>query len=225
MNKIRIGLLTLTAVAISVTACIFHPPLVRLAPLYVSLFIMFLQTKANRFGYLLGGVNALLYTAAYFSMRLYGSALYALCVSFPLQIITFIRWGKRAYGNSTILNRLTNKQRIIWALGGASVWVLLYLLLSAFGSAYLILDNTITILGIIATIFGMLALIEFQFLQITCGIVSCILYIAMVKDDLSQSTYLIYTIYSLICQMMSVKYMSTLYKKQQEEKKHEISVG
>ena len=225
MNKIRIGLLTLTAVAISVTACIFHPPLVRLAPLYVSLFIMFLQTKANRFSYLLGGVNALLYTAAFFSMHLYGSALYALCVSFPLQIITFIRWSKRAYGNSTILNRLTNKQRIIWALGGASVWVLLYLLLSAFGSAYLILDNTNVILGIIATIFGMLALMEFQFLQIACGIVSCVLYITMVKDDPSQSTYLLYTVYSLICQVMSIQYMSTLYKKQQEEMKNETCMG
>lgn len=225
MNKARILLLGITAVAIAATAVIFKQSVIRILPLFVSLFIMLLQTRANRFAYLLGGGNAILYTIAFFSLGLYGSALYALCVSCPLQIITFIRWSKRAYGNSTILHRLTNKQRLCWLTGGMAVWLLLYLILSACGSQYLILDNTVTIIGIIATIFSMLALIEFQFLQLASGIVSCVLYTTMLRDEPAQVTYLIYTAYSLVCCVLSLTYMYKLYQKQQEEQKNEIGVG
>lgn len=225
MNKIRLSLLAVTAVSIAVTGIVFHQSFVLILPLFVSLFIMLLQTKANRFAYLLGSGNAILYAVAYFLLGLYGSALYALCISFPLQIITFIRWSKRAYGNSTVLHRLTNKQRLLWLTGGGVVWVLLFLLLSAFGSQYLILDNTITILGIIATVFGMLALIEFQFLQLASGIVSCVLYATMLKDDPAQITYLVYTVYSLVCYVLSLRYMHSLYQKQQEEQNYETGMG
>lgn len=225
MKKPRLILLGITAIALAATAIIFKQSVIRTIPLFVSLFIMLLQTKANRFAYLLGGGNSILYAIAYFTMHLYGSALYAFCVSFPLQIITFICWSKRAYGNSTILRRLSNKQRIGWLSGGIAVWVVLYLILSAFGSQYLILDNTVTIIGITSTVFGMLALIEFQFLQLANGLVSCVLYITMLRNDPAQITYLIYTVYSLICCTLSLRYMYKLYQKQQEELQDETGMG
>lgn len=225
MNIFRFCLLFVAATSITVTAVIFQPLFIQLLPLYISLVIMLLQTKANRFAYLLGAGNAVLYAISYFTMKLYASALYALLVSALLQVITFIRWNKKAYGNSTELCRLTNKQRLLWLMGGLAAWLVLYLAFSLFGSPYLLLDNSVTIMGIAATIFGMLALIEFQFLQLASNAISCVLYIVMLRDDPSLITYLIYTVYSLVCCAMSAVYMSKLYKKQQEEKRYEIGVG
>lgn len=195
----RTVLMLLTAVSITVTAFIFPENILRIIPLYISLFIMLLQTKANRFCFLIGGCNAVLYAIVYFSLKLYGLALYALLVSFPLQLITFLRWSKKAYGKATVLRSLSAKQRICWTIGFATVWLLLYAMLSAFDSGYLILDNTVTLLGIIGTVFSMLSLIEFSFMQIVSGIISCILYVNMLREHPAQITYLIYTIYSLIC--------------------------
>ena len=90
MKKSRLILLGITAAALTVTAVIFKQSVIRTIPLFVSLFIILLQTKANRFAYLLGGGNSILYAVSYVTMGLYGSALYAFCISFPLQIITFI---------------------------------------------------------------------------------------------------------------------------------------
>lgn len=225
MKIFRFCLLGVTAVAITVTAVIFQPPLIQLLPLYVSLIIMLLQTKANRFGYLLGAGNSVLYAVSYFTMQLYSSALYALLISATLQAVTFIRWSKKAYGHSTELCRLTNKQRLLWLIGGVAAWLTLYAAFFLLGSPYLLLDNTVTIIGIAGTIFSMLALIEFPFLQMTSSVISCVLYIVMLKDDPSRITYLIYTVYSLVCCSMSAVYMSKLYKKQQEEKRYEIGMG
>ena len=225
MNIFRFLLLGAAALGITVTAIFFQPPLLQLLPLYISLIVMLLQTKANRFGYLVGAGNSVLYAIAYFSLHLYGSAIYAISVSFPLQIITFIRWRKRAYGHSTVLRRLSGKQRLVWSMGGIAVWGILYATLSDCGSAYLILDNTVTVIGIASTIGSLLALIEFPFLQIASSIVSCVLYSMMLQEKPSQITYLIYAVYCLICSIISFVYMNALYKRQQEEQRHETGMG
>ncbi len=225
MRKMRWILLMTTATALAVTAIVFKQSVIRILPLFVSLFIMLLQTKASRFAYLLGGANSILYAISYYTMALYGSALYAFCISFPLQMITFICWSKRAYGNSTRFRRLSNKQRLVWGLGGVMTWGILYCVLSLFGSPYVILDNTVTIIGIVATFFCMLALIEFQFLQLAGGLVSCVLYITMLRDDPAQITYLIYTVYSMICCTLSWRCVCNIYQKQQEELQNENGMG
>lgn len=221
----RTVLMLVTAVSITVTACIFPENILRIVPLYISLFIMQLQTKANRFCFLVGGVNAVLYAIVYFSLKLYGMALYALLVSCPLQVVTFFLWNRKAYGSATVLRRLSAKQRILWTVGFVTAWLLLYAVLSAFGSGYVVLDNTVTLLGIIGTVFSMLSLIEFPFLQIVSGIISCILYVNMLGEHPAQITYLIYTVYSLICSVISLRYMYTLYVQQKEEKANEACIG
>lgn len=218
-------LVVVTFVLITVTGIMFSQKWYRMLPLYISLFVMIMQTHANRYNFLLGGVNSIFYAIVYYALGLYGMAVYAVMVSFPLQIITFIRWNKHAYGNSTVLKRLPRKTRIISAVAFVAVWSVCYIALSAVGSGYVILDNTITILGIASTVCSLLSLIEFPFLQIAGQIISIILYIGMMKTNPEQITYLIFSCYSLICSSLALVYMSKLYITQHKEKKNETCLG
>ena len=63
--------------------------------------------------YLLGSINSLLYTVVYFHYNLYASALSALLFSFPMQMITIIRWNKNKWESSTVLKKLSWNKRFI----------------------------------------------------------------------------------------------------------------
>ena len=81
-----------TGVLITVTGVYFNQSFLRILPLYNSLVIASLQSRVNRYSNLLGSINSLLYTVVYFHYNLYASALSALLFSFPMQMITFIRF-------------------------------------------------------------------------------------------------------------------------------------
>ena len=210
-------LIGLTAVAISVAAVLTGCPIYRIVPLYVSLVVMYLQTRASRFSFLLGGCNAAYYAVVYFYLGLYGIALYSLLVASPIQIITYIRWKKRAYKHSALLKCLSWKTRLAAVLGFAGVWGLLYLILSGLGSAYLILDNTVSVIGAAANVASLLYLIEFPYVQCLSLVLNITLYIQMIQNDPKQLTFLIYTMYALTCALISAVYMQKLYNWQKQE--------
>lgn len=207
-------LVFITFILITVTGIIFRQVWYRIIPLYISLIVMLLQTRANRYAFLLGGLNSILYAIVGFSLRLYGSGCSTLFISFPMQVITFIRWNKKSYGNSTVLKRLTNIQRFAVLIGFALLWGLFYIILSSVGSGYIVLDNTVTILGFIGTLFSLFRLIEYPFISIVGSILNLILYIVMLKEYPGQITYVVYTVYSIICCAISLRFMTRLYKKQ-----------
>ena len=210
-------LIGLTAVAISVAAVLTGCPIYRIVPLYVSLIVMYLQTKASRFSFLLGGCNAAYYAAVYVFLELYGMALYSLLVACPIQIVTYIRWKKRAYKHSALLKKLDWKRRLCAVLGFGAVWGILYLVLSSFGSGYLILDNTTSVIGMAANLASLLYLIEFPYVQCVSLVLNIVLNAQIVQNDPKQWTFLIYTVYALICALISAVYMQKLYNWQKKE--------
>ena len=211
-------LIAITAVAITVAAVLTGCPIYRIVPLCVSLFVMYLQTKASRFSFLLGGCNAAYYAAVYAFLGLYGMALYSVLVASPIQIVTYIRWKKRAYKYSALLKRLTWKQRIMAVAVFAGVWGILYVLLSSLGSGYLVLDNTVSVIGVASNVASLLYLIEFPYVQCLSLVLNIVLYMQMVQTDPMQWTFLIYTVYALICALISAVYMQKLYNWQRKEK-------
>ncbi len=208
MRPKKIPVITLCimfAVAVAITVCgiIFKQDVWKMIPLYVSLFIALLQSRVSRFSPLLGGANSLLYTAVYFSFTLYGQAVYALLVSFPLQIITFIRWQKRKSGGSTVLRKMSAKMRILIAVAVAVIWVLLAFVRKNGDSSYYLLDNTTTLLGILATILMMLSFIEYTALMVINGCFTLLLYISMLEANPAQVTYIVFASYSLFCAVLA----------------------
>ena len=58
------SLLIVSAVLITVTGIVFRQRFLLMLPLYVSLVVGLLQSRASRFSYLLGGLNCVIYTVA-----------------------------------------------------------------------------------------------------------------------------------------------------------------
>ena len=214
-----IALVGTTAVLITICSLIFRENVFVVIPLYISLFVWFLQSKASKYAFLLGGLNSILYAAVDLFNGLYASAVYDILVSCTLQVITFINWGRHSYGkNSTIFKRLSAKQIIFTVSAGAALWGGLYLVLSFLGSGYMLFDNTRTLLGAVATILCALSFIEYTYFQQINIIISIIMYGMMFKEEPIMITHFIFNIYALICSVRSFIKMKKLYHEQQSIK-------
>ena len=88
-NLPRLCLMAVTAILITVTGILFQQSFLRILPLYVSLVVGVLQSRANRYAALLGGINSILYTLVYLYLGLYASAGYAILFSFRLFHFSF----------------------------------------------------------------------------------------------------------------------------------------
>lgn len=211
-------LLTCTAIAVTVTGILFRQSALRILPLYISMFISLLQSRVNRYAPLIGAFNSLLYAGVYFYYGLYASVLYAVLVSFPLQFVTFIRWNRNPYQKSTVFRRMTGKQRAVVALIAVAFWCGMLIVLKSLDSSHQILDNTVTLLGILNTILMMLSYIEYTALMIPGNLVSIALYVAMIPESPEQITYLIYTLFSTYCVVRAFFRVRQLYAEQNKEK-------
>lgn len=211
-------LMGITVLLITVAGIVFHQSPLRILPLYVSLVIGILQSRVNRLSFLIGGINSILYALVYAYYNLYASALYALLISFPLQIVTFLRWKKHAWGHSVQLKRMSEKQRLVSALLAIVLWLGMCGLMTLLGSSYMLLDNTITLLGIVIIVLTLPAYIEYTMLTIPNGIVSIALYLTMLVEKPQQLTYLIFSLYNLICSLSAFFHARSLYRAQQPTK-------
>ncbi len=214
INVCMFILMGVTCVAITATGIVFGQEFFHILPLYVSLVIALLQSRVNRFAPLLGGVNSILYAVVYFTYTLYGQALYALLVSCPLQLVTFFNWSKRKYGESVRFKKMTSKGLLLTLSGFAVAWVGMYVVMSALGSSYMLLDNTITLFGILITVLTMLAYVEYTYLMIPSCLINVVLYVVMLRDAPEQATYLVFSIYSLICNTIAFVHARKLYREQ-----------
>ena len=213
-----------TAVMITVAGVYFDQNFLRILPLYNSLIIATLQSRVNRYSNLLGSINSLLYAAVYVYYHLYASAFSALLFSFPMQLVTFVRWNKNKWQHSTRLRKLTWKQRGFSFLGYIVGLVAMWILLPLIGSEYVFLDSATTLLGIVVLFLTMFAYVEYTFCMIVNGIISIALYITMVPEEPETVTYLIFSVYSFICIIFAFFEARRLYNKQQNESKTDSEV-
>ena len=185
--------------------------------LYVSLVIGLLQSRMIRYASLMGGVNSILYALVYAHYHLYASAAYALLVSCPIQIVTFIRWSRKPWGQSTVFRELTAKQRIVIGAVFAGLLVGLGIMLPRLGGEHTFLDSAVTLLGILTSVLTMLSYKEYALLMVAGGVFSSALYIAMLPEHPEQATYLIFNLYSLICCTLASFRIRKLYLEQQQK--------
>ncbi len=207
-------ILIITFTLIVVTGIAFKLPFIYMLPLINSLGIMLLMAHANRYGYIAGGINSIIYAYAYFSFGLYASAASALFFSFPMQIFTFLSWSKNAYKNSTKFKKLSPKARIYISICFIVVWIIVLKLLQIAGSGYAVLDNTSSILGILVTVLTVLAYIEYSYLNLISSAINIFLNVQIVLNDISRLPYAIYSIYCMLCVIMATITVSKIYKEQ-----------
>ena len=220
-NAPRLCLMGMTAVLITVTGVIFHQSVIRILPLYISLVIGLLQSRANRFAPLLGGFNSLLYMIVYLYLGLYASAFYALLFSCPVQLMTFVRWSKNSYKESTQFRSMTWGQRIAVLGGYGAAVAMLCLILNTLGSDYSLLDSLSSLLGILVSILTMLAFVEYTWLMLPSAVIGICLDISVMQAHPEQITYVIYAFYSLICVTIGFFRVRRLYAEQRNQMKNE----
>ena len=214
------GLLTISAlIGITVAGIAFKQSPLRILPLYISLGVMLLHSRANRFGMLVGSLNSLLYAYVYFYYKLYGSFLSALLVSFPIQLVTFILWSKRSYKSSTVFRRLGKKGYILTLAGSFVAYIDCVLIQTKADARFVFIDSAILISGIVISTLTMFAFKEYALFQLFVNLFSPILYILMLRDNPEQLTYLIYSVYSYICIMMQYFKVKRLYAEQNAQMK------
>lgn len=217
-NIIVFVLMACTAVFITATAIYYKQNSFEVMPLYVSLVIALLQSRVNRFASLLGSFNSIVYAVVYFGFNIYGAALSALFFSFPIQLITFIRWNKNKSGSSTVLRKLGAKRMTVLSLGCAAALGALWIILPLIGSEYVYLDGVTTLLGILVYFLTMFAYIEYPIFMIVNGLLGIALNVQMVRDDPHIWPFLIFSVYSLICIVFAAFEARKLYNSQQKEK-------
>ena len=207
LSPIKI-LAALVFVALAVLAVLYKPEPFSVLPLFISVIIMFLQTRVNRFAYLVGATNSVLYAVAFYLMSLYSQAAYALLVSCPVQIVTFFLWQRHTEQGATQTRKMTARSRCILASVALVAWVAFYFIFKGLGSAYLLLDNTVSIIGIIATLLVALRFSECAILSLTSGVISLVLYAQMLANDPSTVIWLVFTAYSVVCNCITFINMS-----------------
>lgn len=209
-------LMGITAVLITVAGVYYRQSFLRILPLYISIIIGMLQSGVNRYACLLGSINSLLYGAVYVYFNLYASAISAVLFSCPIQMLTFIRWNKNKWKHSTVLRKLTAKQRIWIVIGYIVALFAMWIVLPLIGSQYVFLDSATNLLGILIYFLTMFAFVEYTFLMIVNGIIGIALYVTMLPDTPETATYLIFSVYSFICIVFAFFQARKLYNSQQQ---------
>ncbi len=208
--------MTLTGILITVSGIYYKQSFLRILPLYNSLIIALLQSRVNRYSNLLGSINSILYAAVYFYYGLMASTFHALLFSFPMQMITFIRWNRNKWDKSTVLHKMTWWQRLILIFGYFTALLIMWKILPLFGAKYVLLDSATNLLGIIILFLTMFAFIEYTPCMIVNGIIGIVLYIAMLKETPDIMPFLIFSVYSFICICFAFFEARRLYKKQND---------
>lgn len=218
MKKGKAAVIIITGAAILTAGIICKQEFFLMIPLFVSLFVMAFQSEANRAGALIGSVNSLIYTATYIYMGVYGSAASSFLFSFPIQLMTFFSWKKRAYKKTAVFRAMTKKQRIVFFTGLLVLWAGLTAVFYYLRYEYALFDSISFILGFVVPLLTMGAFIEYTYLWIVQGFVGLLLNVQMVMNDYRQTTYLIYGVYAFYCVICAFINVRKFYLEQQSTK-------
>ena len=207
--------MVLTAVLITITGVMYHQAVFRVLPLYISLVVSILQSKVNRYASLIGGLNSILYACVDWHYGLFASSASALLVSFPFQIATFILWSRRSYKHSTLLRSMSGRQRALAAIICILVWLAMFFTLRCMNSNYQIVDSSFTLLGLLIYVLTLFAFVEYTWLMIPNCLSNIILNIIVMADKPDRITFLVFSFYSLYCNVLGFVQARRIYAEQQ----------
>ncbi len=219
----KLVLISITLVLITTFSVIYSEPIFKVLPLYVSVAIMIIQTSGNRYALLIGSLNSIVYAMVYFFIvKTPASGISAIAISFPLQLIGFINWSRKPYGNSTIFKKMGTKEWLLSPFVFAALWGIFWLLtveLPIFESSHPILDVTTSAFGTFITVLQLLSYIEYPYLNIINCVLHAYLAIEIMRSGTpGHATYVTQSIYNIICVLLTAINITKLYNEQQNSK-------
>lgn len=147
LSKIWMGTSLLLIIILSI---ITKSPLLQIIAAVCGVIYVFNTVFENRFGQIFGIVNSLLYGIIMYTNGVYGTSIYNFVYCIPMQIYTFITWGKDNEGKNKLkVSRYTDGQRfLIWfvILVITSIYTVIATKLSV---NFALIDGLAIILGIV----------------------------------------------------------------------------
>lgn len=188
-------------------------------PTLVTLVVQLLLIAANRYSFLLGGLNALLYGVVYFIEGVPFSGAFSILVSLPIQIYSFFHWKNNSRSGKVTLRWLGIKGRIITAVAAVGVWAICFFFLSKLMVMRIpMFDTIIFSLGIVVTILSAVRFIESQYISLVSNTVSLVMWIILTVADPSNINYVLIGVYNVYCIAQTAINWTLLYMKEKKER-------
>ena len=209
--------MVLTFIGILTTAIIFKQKLIKTIPVCVTLFVSLFYARANRLGFLLGGLNASVYIIGYVMEGLYGSILSA-TFSVIIQLTSFFLWKRRAKRKQAPIRKMKPLLRIFVVMVILLSWGVATFILYKSGGNEVVLDGLTVVLGFAVPILQMLGFVDVLPFRVTSSLIHLILWlrIVFVGGNTANLTYLISAIYCFYMIILEVIKWTALYKKQKQ---------
>lgn len=207
--------MALTGIGILTCAIVFEQMLIKVLPLFFSLLIMLLNSRANRIGFLLGAINSCIYIIGFLMEGVYGTVASTI-FGIVIMLITYFRWKNNAYGKATVFRRFSVGGRILLALALCTAWAVTSFVLWLMNGTATIMDGLTMVLGFATNILSIVAYVEAPFLNI----ISCLsqfalwVQIVFINGNSADMTYLIYSIYCTYMVIRTFCRWLKLYKEQ-----------
>ncbi len=208
--------MAMTGIGILICAIVFKQMFIKVLPLFFSLLIMLLNSRANRIGFILGAINSCIYIIGYLMEGVYGSVA-STAFGIVIMLITYFRWKSKAYGKATVFRRFSARGRVLLALALCVAWALVAFVLRIMGGTATVIDGLSMVLGFAINILSIVAYVEAPFLNIISGLSQFALWvqIVFVNGNYAAMTYLVYSIYCAYMIARTFYRWLALYKEQQ----------
>ena len=190
----------LAALLIIVFSVLRAQSFIKTLPTLITLVVQILLCHANRFGFLIGGINALIYGISYFDERLYFSCISAVLISAPIQLYSFFHWSKRqTRANHTALQSLHARKRLAVAIFTLVLWLAVYFGLHGLftGGRLPYFDSFHFVMGIIVSLLAAFRFVESQYFGVVSGCTTVVMWGLICADAPSNVNYLIISCYNL----------------------------
>ncbi|MBQ3040029.1 MAG: nicotinamide mononucleotide transporter [Clostridia bacterium] len=207
--------MAVTGIIILVCAIVFKQMFIKVLPLFFSLLIMLLNSRANRIGFLLGAINSCIYIIGYLMEGVYGTVA-STVFGIVIMLITYFRWKRNAYGKATVFRRFSARGRVLLTLALCVVWAATSFVLSKIGGTATVIDGLTMVLGFATNILTIVAYVEAPFLNIISGLCQFALWVQIVfiNGNYAAITYLVYNVYCTYMIVRTFVRWRKLYKEQ-----------
>ena len=171
-------------------------------PTLVTLVVQIMLMAANKYAFLLGGINAAVYGVVYLIEGVPFSAFSALLISFPLQLYSFFNWKKNSKGKNVELRWLSLKGKfIVLGITGA-LWAFCFFVLSKNNiivSEVPVFDTLTFTLGVVVTVLSAVRYIDSQYMSFVSSSLGFAMWVILTVKDPSNINHAIIGVYNMYC--------------------------
>lgn len=220
MKKILMDYLPVFLAGVLIVCFAIHnaQSFIKTLPTLITLGVQLLMCRANRFGFLVGGFNAILYGVIYFGEGLYFSGINAALFSAPVQFFSFANWSKKQTGkNHTALRTMRLRTWIIAMAAALTGWAITGLLLAPFFKDALLpgFDTFLFAWGLVYPVLASLRYVESQYMSAFAGLINIIMWSIICVEQPNNINYLIIGIYGLFMGIKTCVHWTKQYRQDQ----------